>query len=582
MVERVLVGADIMPSAVHLTATVLSSRHPGVKFGDTSIGIVRYGIPERGTGHKLSLGALDFVEESTMPIWGTGHTIVQGMKKAAKQELHIEHASFDLVIMNPSFTRPTGQESERIDVPVPSFAAFGNDEETQRAMSDQLQKITKLGMAGDGQARLASNFIDLAHKKLKPGGVLALILPSTFIQGDAWEKSRTLIREHYQDISILSIVATGTTDRAFSADTGMAAVMVIATRCKEENKPGKSTIFYINRYRRPHSILEAFAMGKSEVYLAPGAKDGSYEIGEERVGNWVVAELSEGDFAGVREGRVSRFAHRMEHGELALPRMGKAVTVPLCRLSELGQRGRYHMDLTGTEHKRNGQPRGPFDKKPLVEGEVPTYPMLWSHDAKRETSLFVEMDSCGMPRIDCEERAQVAWENTASRLHFTRDFRINSQPLSACMTLEPSIGGTAWPNFVCENRKWARILVLWANTTCGLIAFWWVGARQQQGRARLPISLLPTLMVLDVRKLSEDQFFRADAIFESYMNQHFRPANAAWDDRVRQNLDHSVLIDLLKLSVRILEPLELIGKQWCAEPTVHGGKSTRPLHGPVI
>ena len=581
MMESVLVGADIMPSAVHLTATILSSRHPSVKFGDTSIGILRYGMPEDGSGHALSLGALDFVEEeSTTPIWGTGHKVVQGMKEDDKKELHIKHESFDLVIMNPPFTRPTGQEAERIGIPVPSFAAFGNDEEIQRAMSEQLQKITKSGMAGDGQAGLASNFIDLAHKKLKPGGVLALILPSTFIQGDAWEKSRALIREHYQDICILSIAATGSTDRSFSADTGMAEVMVIATRCKKESKSARGTAVYINLYRRPRSILEAFAMAKSEIHMVPGAKGGSYEIGEERVGNWVVAELSEGGFAGVREGNVSRFAHRMEHGELALPRMDETVRIPLCQLSELGQRGLYHMDLTGTERNRKGQPRGPFDRKPLVQGEVPTYPMLWSHDAKRETCFFVDIDSCGVPRTDCEKQAQLAWKGTATRLHFNRDFRVNSQPLAACMTPDPSIGGTAWPNFICGNRKWERALVLWANTTCGLIAFWWAGTRQQQGRARLPISLLPTLVALDVRKLAEEQLSRADAIFESYMNQHLRPANEAWDDRVRQNLDRSVLIDLLDLSVRILEPLDLLRKQWCAEPTVHGGKSTRPLYGP--
>jgi len=581
MMERVLVGSDIMPSAVHLTATILSSRHPSVTFGDTSIGILRYGMPEEGSGHRLSLGALDFVEEeSTMPIWGTGHESVHGIKEDGRQELHIQHASFDLVIMNPPFTRPTGQEAQRIGVPVPSFAAFGNDEDIQRAMSEQLRRITKPGMAGDGQAGLASNFIDLAHKKLKPGGVLALILPSTFIQGDAWEKSRALIGEHYQDISILSIAATGSTDRAFSADTGMAEVMVIATRCKKESKPAKSPTVYVNLYRRPHSILEAFAMGKSEVHLAPGAKGGSYEIGTERVGNWIVAELSEGGFTGVREGSVSRFAHGMEHGELVLPRMDKTVRVPLCRLSELGERGLYHMDLTGTERKGNGQTRGPFDRKPLVQGEIPTYPILWSHDAKRETSFFVEIDSCGVPRIACEERAQRAWKDTATRLHFNRDFRINSQPLVACMTLEPSIGGRAWPNFVCENREWERTLVLWANTTLGLIAFWWVGTRQQQGRACLPISQLSNLIALDVRKLSGDQLSRADSIFDSYMNQHLRPANEAWDDGVRQHLDRSVLIDLLELPVRILEPLDLLRRQWCAEPTVHGGKSTRPLHEP--
>jgi len=234
------------------------------------------------------------------------------------------------------------------------------------------------------------------------------------------------------------------------------------------------------------------------------------------------------------------------------------------------------MDLTGTEQNSDGQPRGPFKKKLLNKGEIPTYPMLWSHDAKHETSFMVEIDSCGRPRIDCEERAQAAWENTATRLHFNRDFRLNSQPLAACMTIEPSIGGTAWPNFLCENREWERTLVLWANTTLGLIAFWWMGTRQQQGRARLPISLLPTLLTLDVRKLSSDQLSKADEVFESFVDQRFRPANEAWDDTVRQDLDRSVLIDLLELPVRIMEPLDLLRKQWCAEPTVHGGKNTRP------
>ena len=37
MMEHALVGTDIMPAATHLTASVLSSTHPSVTFGDTSI-----------------------------------------------------------------------------------------------------------------------------------------------------------------------------------------------------------------------------------------------------------------------------------------------------------------------------------------------------------------------------------------------------------------------------------------------------------------------------------------------------------------------------------------------------------------
>ena len=36
---------------------------------------------------------------------------------------------------------------------------------------------------GHGNAGLASNFIDLAHAKVKPGGVLALVLPLAVVSG---------------------------------------------------------------------------------------------------------------------------------------------------------------------------------------------------------------------------------------------------------------------------------------------------------------------------------------------------------------------------------------------------------------
>ena len=46
-------------------------------------------------------------------------------------------------------------------------------------------------------------------------------------------------------------------------------------------------------------------------------------------------------------------------------------------------------------------------------------------------------------------------------------------------------------------------------------------------------------------------------------------------DNTRQALDRAVLIDLLQLSKDALEPLAILRDQWCAEPSVHGGKKTR-------
>ena len=118
-------------------------------------------------------------------------------------------------------------------------------------------------------------------------------------------------------------------------------------------------------------------------------------------------------------------------------------------------------------------------------------------------------------------------------------------------------------------------LVLWANTILGLLAFWWIGTRQQQGRARLAITQLPRLTVLDPRRLSEEQIAQTEDIFEAFKEAEFRPANEAYRDDTRKALDQAVLVDLLRLSEATLEPLSILRDQWCAEPSVHGGKSTR-------
>ena len=89
----------------------------------------------------------------------------------------------DLAIMNPPFTRPTNHESTT--VPVPSFAGFDTSDGEQRDMSKRLNEIGRYmeSRVGNGNAGLASHFVDLAHTKTRPGGVIALVLPASFAQG---------------------------------------------------------------------------------------------------------------------------------------------------------------------------------------------------------------------------------------------------------------------------------------------------------------------------------------------------------------------------------------------------------------
>ena len=580
MIERALAGTDIMPAATHLTASVLSSAHPSVTFENTSIVTLPYGEQPGGSGRRIAIGALDLIEdERTLSLFGTGQMRLRG--SGDSEEAHLDwtcpHGGFDLVIMNPPFTRPTNHQIA--EVPVPSFAGFATTDDEQRHMSARLKNIRGPGMAGHGNAGLASNFIDLAHVKVtSPGGVLALVLPAAFLQGEAWSGARNLLAAHYREIAIVSIATVGTTECAFSADTGMAEVLVVATR-KSDTEQAANTVLFVNLLRRPSSILEAVTIARAVERIPADLSADRIAVGsEETAGCYIRGALSDTGCAGLRELGVALSATGLAQGELRLPRRTDAIPLPLVKLCVLGDRGLLDRDINGTDISGLGLPRGPFTIAGILPGEVPTWPALWSHDNHLETRMIVLPDSAGRVRPECEARAGDAWQKTASRLHFNRDFRINSQSLAACVTPEPSIGGRAWPNFICHDLRWEAPLVLWANTTLGLISFWWIGSRQHQGRAILTISKLPALTVLDPQQFNAEQLDRANTIFEEFRDRKLLPANEAWHDETRQALDRAVLVEILDLPEEVLEPLDLLRRQWCAEPSVHGGKRTRPIN----
>ncbi len=129
---------------------------------------------------------------------------------------------------------------------------------------------------------------------------------------------------------------------------------------------------------------------------------------------------------------------------------------------------------------------------------------------------------------------------------------------------------------MAKALAWEVPIVLWLNTTLGLLGRWWVGSRQQKGRSILSVGRIGEIPVLDCRALSSEALAEATEVFARFRVREFLPANEAYRDEVRCELDQAVLCDLLGLPESILEPLDTLRHQWCREPTVHGGKPTRP------
>lgn len=576
LIEKTLVGTDIMPAATHLTASILSSAHPAEPFLNTRILTLPYGKNEDAAGRTIDLGALDLIkEENVFSLFKTSQDRVKGSASSDSENIHIPHNSFDLVIMNPPFTRATNHAGEREGVPIPSFAGFGTSDSTQWEMADKLKSITDVKSAGNGNAGLASNFIDVATAKIKEGGVLALVIPATFATARSWDKARNVLERLYHDIMVVSIATQGVTDQAFSADTGMAEVLVIATRSLGDNR-ATPTVTYVNLNRRPRSIVESGVLARLVKGIDVDDTNGVLRLGNDDVAQYVRSHSGFGNFVGIRDFEIAQTMVEMKEGQLTLPRM-QTLRAPFVRIGDIGERGLGSWDINDNRMNRKGIPNGPFTVQPISSAlHSVSFPMLWNHNYARETKLIVEPDSEGVPLKGQRDRAKSLWDKHAGKLCINQDFRLNSQPLVACYTSIRALGGMAWPGFFPHDDSYMIPILLFANSTLGIVAHWWNGSRQQNGRSRQSISKLPDMMTVDPRGFTDDQFETSNIIFELFKDKEFLPANEAYRDNTRQELDRAVLIDLLGLPEQIMDSLELLRYKWCCEPSVHGGKSTGP------
>ena len=574
MMEEVLYGCDVMPSAIHITGATLSGVHPNVRFGGSRLYTLPYGRQRDGS---VAIGSLELLQSSSVmtlinttdPALRTGSA---GEETASQIVVDVPDESFDLVIMNPPFTRATNHEGAHADITNPAFAAFNATRADQTEMGKHLNRIGR-NSAYHGNAGIASAFAALGHVKLKPGGVLALVLPLSATTGGSWANFRRTLAQNYTDIKVMSIASIGR-DMAFSSDTDMAECLVVARKLENGGASCKRAVF-ASFGRRPvgfaHSAATAHAM-ESNTGSLRAIEDGPYGgtrvmIGDEAVGEMLSApyQLNEDGWSAVRlsDAALAQTAYALSNSRLWLPGMAEALEFDTAPLIEIGKMGAVDRDITGPA------PRGPFDK--VNASATATYPSLWNHDAKKETRMACESDSQLIVRQGMEDRAAAIWE-TASHSHLNRDFRFNSQPLSVAVTDDATIGGRAWPNVIFGDGRYDHTFAVWGNSTLGLISFWWHSNRQQPGRGAITIRLAESLKILDLRALSDVQHATAERIFDEFRDKEFLPAYIADADPNRALLDQRVICDLLGFEYEVYEGVRRLAAKWCAEPSVHGGK----------
>ena len=592
MMKQGLVGLDVLNIAVHLTAAMLAGAHPGTPFDGDCLLTMPWAAGEGGG--EVSVGSLDLLSPHVQSrlIGRAAATTAGGRGPENVEDLAtlIGHDRFDLVIMNPPFTRPTNHEASHANVPIPAYAAFDATAAEQEAMSAKVKSLTADAPSND-YAGLASHFAELAHRKVRGDGAVALVLPLSALSGGSWDGVRARWRDGYRDAVAVTIAGAGDGDSSFSADTGMAECLLVASRANgDATARAEPRAVFAVLARQPESAVRGELVAAAVRRAVDGGEVRRIEdgpiggtpimLGDEYCGELLDCPLPDDGpwpLAGVADLSLAQAAHRIGLGEFPSFASGPGpLPLPVARIGDYARPGPVHRSIGSP----TAAARGVFRIRTPPITPAPTYPALWAHDNKRERALVVEPDSEGRvadASARGPERAARIWA-TATRAHYNAELRFNSQSLIVATTERPAIGGRAWPSVILDDRAHEYAFALWCNSTLGLLLHWWTANKTQAGRGATTVTAIPRIPALDVRALSPAQHEAAREAFEALRGERFLPFDQIDEDPARAELDRRLLLNVLGLPPALCEdggPLALLRRKLAAEPQIHGGKRTR-------
>lgn len=327
LMSKSLYGLDVLPSAVHLTVSALAGMHPKTLFHDTHIIKMPFG-KEKGIYH---IGSLDLInEQTTLDLAGTMVT--------SKAESPIQHQNipkFDIIVMNPPFTTNTKSNANHIAM----FSFFDTKRIIQNAMNKKQKEIFK-GTCGNGAAGEATYFLAIADQKLKPGGRIGLVMPSTFAWGSSWKKCRELMSKKYESVFVISISATERPKMSFSFGAKMGEILIIGKKRNTEQSVSDDNLrgTFVSLQRRPESVLEARQVCREiiESKQICSLNDNIYRYTPLKIGNNVIGSIMNCPldskwwwFVNIRDPYLAQFAYKLTHGVFHLPGSNKQTKIPI-------------------------------------------------------------------------------------------------------------------------------------------------------------------------------------------------------------------------------------------------------------
>ena len=530
MLEEIMWGYDILETAAHLTAANLGMMFPSVEFEDAHIYRTIIGKTD---GNGVAAGSLEMLD-SDVPIFERGDRQVETREAAAALP------ELDLCIMNPPFVRGTaGNESF-------NFLPSGEQEAVRKRM-------LKIGKAHEfvcdkGQG---PGFVALACKRVKPGGRVAMILPSTLAtgMGRAWAGSRKKLE---RDFNLETVIVSRDPERPnFSMNTKFQECVCVARKRRNGEKTEKNALFVSFR-RSPSTGAEGLAAARAIVE----ARESGRDLGELSGGFGEFARLPWHDKSAWRGVSFSNlrlaFVAERFSAEGSLSPLASKGRVPLRPLSKLAELGSHRLDLYLFDREEKNR-RAALSK---TETEYAGY---YPGHHKRETGIgpkdipdISEDPHCWLLPLEDEERGErnERWAENffakSGRIVINQSFWFKTSRRLASLISRPVQASCYWPvRLRKETEERLKALTVWLNSSPSVLLVAHACSSTRDAKVKFSKAAAEELSVVDLDALTPEQIRTLAQGFDNVVaatnrGEGLLPMTQMTQDPTRKLLDDAV------------------------------------------
>ena len=536
LMENMLYGYDVLPTALHLTASTLALLAPEVAFVKMNLYVMPLGI-DNGIPR---LGSLDFLTTNkiqTQMALDHSHAMPVRVGAARSIAMNAKVPKINLCVMNPPFVRSVGGN-----------LLFGSLPDERGRMQTELKRRVKT-IGASATAGLGSVFMALADRHLEVDGRMAFVLPAALASGEAWGPSRQLIADRYH---LETVVASHDSEKQnFSENTSLSEILFIARKLKPKEQAGETT--YINLWRNPRTIYEAMDLaGRIAQQVTPVKVDG---VGlttirglSDKLGEMISlpAPIGQANWSGAlfAQTELLRAFCSLQLGQLRLPSQHTSTSVPLCRLDSLGALGP--------------------DRKRISEGfKVSTddwtpFPSFWGHDSAEvktiqqipNTRLLVWLESPRGP-----DYGPHLWER-AGRILLAEGLRFNTHRLVG-MGFKEEVLSNVWWSLKPKNLSDSQLktMLLWLNSTMSILLLFGRRVITQGAWVHMKQPAWQAMPVLDVRALTAKQLKAFAAAYDRIAHEELLPLAQLDKDPTRCKIDEKLAKELGMPSLKPIREL---------------------------